>query len=215
MNFSERLLAKAAPIWRALVEHPFVQEMAAGALPKVKFDFWVQQDHLYALEARKFLALTLAKAPDEETYQRLQEFLVGLDSELRLFRDYAQQHGLSLEVAMAPACQGYADFLVTRAALGSFEEALTALFAAERAYYDAWAGVRDRTSPQSTYASWIANWSSDAFRQWVEWLAATLDRLTASVAETELARLEAVFLTAARYEYLFWEMVYRQEQWPV
>ncbi|MFQ5879959.1 MAG: TenA family protein [Dehalococcoidia bacterium] len=215
MAFSQRLLAAAQPVWQASVAHPFVQEMAAGTLPKEKFGFWVQQDYLFVADARKFLGLLLARAEDEEIYRRLTQFLAGLELELELFRTYARDNNLSLTLAMAPVCRGYADFMLARAALGSFDEAMTALYAAEKAYYDAWRTVRDRTSPQGPYARWIANWSSDAFRQWVDWLAAALDRLTAGKPETELARLEKIFLTTARYEYLFWDMTYRQQQWPV
>jgi len=37
----------------------------------------------------------------------------------------------------------------------------------------------------------------------------------AELPESERQHLEAIFLTSSRYEYLFWEMAYTREQWPV
>jgi thiaminase/transcriptional activator TenA len=30
-----------------------------------------------------------------------------------------------------------------------------------------------------------------------------------------VARMEEAYLTSLRYEYLFWDMAYRQEEWPL
>jgi thiaminase/transcriptional activator TenA len=200
-----------------MVDHPFVQEVAAGTLPKAKFDFWVQQDYLYVLEFRKLLGLAVAAAPNdsEDVRDTLIGALAGLGPEIALFRDYAAQNNLSLAVPMAPTCQSYAAYLLSVAALGGFAEAMATLYAAEKAYYDTWSAVRGTTPAGSAYASWVANWTSEAFGSYVEWLGATLDRLVEGQPATELARLRQIFLTTVRYEYMFWEMCYRQEQWPI
>jgi thiaminase len=47
----------------------------------------------------------------------------------------------------------------------------------------------------------------------VEWLASALDALPTTGSES--AKLKDVFSTVARYEYAFWDGVYRGEDWPV
>ena len=44
------------------------------------------------------------------------------------------------------------------------------------------------------------------------WLRELLDSLAGTASEE---RLVEIFRTSARYEYLFWEMAYRLERWPV
>ena len=42
-----------------------------------------------------------------------------------------------------------------------------------------------------------------------------VDRLAAGADDTTLGRMEEAFLTSSRYEYLFWEMAWTREAWPV
>jgi thiaminase/transcriptional activator TenA len=42
-----------------------------------------------------------------------------------------------------------------------------------------------------------------------------MDRLAAGMPQEELQRIEEAFLTSSRFEHAFWDMSYRQEQWPV
>ncbi|NIW79695.1 MAG: thiaminase II, partial [Calditrichae bacterium] len=59
------------------------------------------------------------------------------------------------------------------------------------------------------------NWTSQEFQQYVEWLATTLDELVEGKSESELEDLKELFLKIAKYEYLFWEMAVKEEEWPV
>ena len=44
------------------------------------------------------------------------------------------------------------------------------------------------------------------------WLRDVLDRLAPSADEKQLTQ---IFQTSSRYEYLFWEMAYQMQDWPV
>lgn len=213
--FSTQLLAEAQPIWAAMVQHSFVQAVAAGTLDPAKFDFWVQQDHYFVVQTRRLWAYAAARAPEQEIAQTLLQAAASLEPELQLFRDYAQARGLSLDVIPAPVCQGYSSFAMRVAAFGDFLELFSVIYGAEKAYFDTWSAVKQQTSPESAYARWISNWTSPAFADFVAWLGKTLDRLAAGQPEPALARARNVFLTTARFEYLFWEMAYRQESWPI
>ena len=47
------------------------------------------------------------------------------------------------------------------------------------------------------------------------WCRDLVDRLAAGVDDSVRGRMEEAFLTSSRYEYLFWEMAWRLETWPV
>ncbi len=213
-SFLASLLSEARPIWEAMVHHPFVQALAGGTLAPERFAFWAQQDYLFVREALKLRGLSIARAPDEAIRRALIDNAVALRRELDLFEEYTREHGLSLEVEPSPVCLGYAAYRQAAAALGTFPEFLAGTWAAEKAYLDTWSAVRSAGSA-GPYQQWIDNWTSPNFVAWVEWLEATLARLLEGQPQDVLQHVRAAFLTTARFEYLFWEMVYRRETWPI
>ena len=64
MGFAEELRRAAAPIWEAILEHPYLNELASGTLHRETFRFYVQQDWLYLQEFTRTAALTAARCPD-------------------------------------------------------------------------------------------------------------------------------------------------------
>jgi len=211
-TFLDSLLDEARPLWQAMTRHPFLRELATGQLPRERFDFWVQQDYLFVQAGIRFLALLIARAPDEELRRGLLEAMLAFRNELRIFEDYARAHDLPLAVEPTPVCLGYTSYLLATAATGSLAEALTVLWGAEKAYYDAWSTVRQQLGSAEPYARWIENWTSPQFAAWVDWIQQQLARW---ISESERAAIRTAFLRTVRYEYLFWDMVYTGTGWPV
>ncbi|MNC73195.1 Thiaminase-2 [compost metagenome] len=58
-------------------------------------------------------------------------------------------------------------------------------------------------------------YSSKEFCALTDWTIALLDRLAEGLPMRELARLEELFVVTSKFEYMFWDMAYRQEEWPV
>ena len=62
---SDGFRARCDPIWRALHEHPFINELAAGTLPLEMFRFFLEQDNFYLEEYARCLAMGAAKSRTE------------------------------------------------------------------------------------------------------------------------------------------------------
>jgi thiaminase/transcriptional activator TenA len=58
-------------------------------------------------------------------------------------------------------------------------------------------------------------YAAPEFGELTAWLRALLERLAGHATPAVQARLTHLFVDSCRYEYLFWEMAYRQEAWPV
>ncbi len=207
-----QLLEEARPIWQAMTQHPFLRELATGHLPRERFDFWVQQDYRFVQDGIRFLGLLIARAPDEELRHGLLDAAIAFRNELTIFRDYARERNLSLDIEPTPVCLGYGAFLLATATTGSLAESLAVLWGAEKAYYDAWSTVRRELGLAEPYARWIENWTSPPFAAWVDWVGTQLERFTTPADEEAVRR---AFLRTARYEYVFWDMVYHEATWPV
>jgi thiaminase/transcriptional activator TenA len=219
--FTEELFEAARPIWEAQLEHPFVQGIAAGDLDEEVFRRWVVQDYLYLQEFARVFAWGAAKA---DRLASMGWYAAALDltlhTEMELHRAYASRFGISADELEAgemwPTNRAYTDFLVRTAADGDLAELVAALLPCAWGY--AWIGRRlaeeDRPSDRR-YADWIETYASAEFQQAAEWLREEMDRLAADTPSDRRQRLLALFLLSSRYEWMFWEMCWRGEAWPV
>ena len=220
-SFSQRLRRLAEPVWEAQHNHPFVVGIGDGSLDVEKFKFWVRQDYLFLIEYGRLLALAAARAPDLATMGRFADLLrATLRVEMDLHRSYAQEFGISRQEleqeAMAPTTRAYTDFLVRTAATGEFAELVAALLPCMWGFCEIGQHLAAGPRPaDSRYAKWIDMYSAPEFAEVVDWCRGLLDGVAAALPEERLKRLEETFLTSSRYEYMFWEMAYRQERWPL
>lgn len=220
-RFSDRLRAAAARVWEAQHEHPFIRGIGGGSLAPERFRYWVRQDYRFLIEYGRMLATAAARAPDLDSMTRLAALAHGtLATEMSLHRAYAREFGIAEEELereeMSPTCRAYTDFLVRTAAADSFPELVGALLPCMWGFAEI--GQRLAAGPRPSdarCAAWIDMYASDEFADLADWCRALLDRVTEGLPERELARVEEAFVTSSRYEYLFWEMAWTQEQWPV
>lgn len=212
--FHAHLLQVAEAIWQKTLDHPFLTAVADGSIADEPFSTWVAQDYLFVRAGIPFMGVLLSKAPDR-LRPTLADAIVALHRELELFERQATAHGVSLNTEMNPTCHAYAQFLLATAYDRPFEVAFTVLYAAEKAYMDAWKRVKSQQQAASRWQAFIDHWSSEAFGSYVAWLATTLDDLATGKSSTDLKEMERYFLLTARYEYLFWGMVTTGEQWPI
>lgn len=203
------LLASAGPLWTKLTGHPFVIAAGDGTLEPAAFDRWIVADHFFVVGFRRFLGGLVALAPDQRAADVLAAGLAPLQGELDLFRREAHARQLDLAAEPGPMTLGYTSFL--RASLqDGYEIALTILYGAEKAYYDAWSAVRATASRGSSYWPFVESWSSDAFAGWVAAVARLLDPAAPQGPTPAMAQ---AFDRVIRFELRFWTAVHTDEGW--
>lgn len=219
MTLSERLYQAAALIWQKTLTHPFVIGLGDGTLPLENFQFYMCQDYVFLIEYSRLLALATAKAPDLMTMGRFANLLdATLNREMALHREFAVQCGISTEALAAtrpaPTAYAYTRHLVRVAALGDLAEIVAALLPCQWGYCEIGQTLAHRGKPAHApfYSQWIDMYASAEFAALADWLRGLLDSLENRVGDEQLLE---TFCTSARYEYLFWEMAYRREQWSV
>ncbi|WP_255167325.1 thiaminase II [Natrononativus amylolyticus] len=219
MAFSNRLLQAGEPIWEAQYDHPFVTELAAGTLEEEAFLHWVRQDYRYLLDYARVFSIAGGKARDEETMTHL--FGVAhtiLDYEMDLHREFAAEYGISrgeLEVVeKAPTCVAYTNYLVRTAYEGSIAEIAAAIYPCGQGYLDIAEHMADLAEGEHRYTPFIEKYTSEEFREAVDWMRAFVDRCGERY-PGEHEAMERAFLTSAKLEARFWEMAYALEEWDL
>jgi thiaminase/transcriptional activator TenA len=221
MSLSSELHAAALPLWEAQLEHPFVRGIADGSLAEERFKRWVLQDYRYLKEFARIFAWAVAKAERLESMSWFASVLdLTLNTEMALHRTYAARFGLTphdLEAEpMWPTTRAYTDFLVRVSADGDMLDLLAALLPCAWGYLFIARRMKDGPTPSDArYADWIDMYASDDFAQAADWLKAELDRLGEGASAAKRARLEHLFVLSSRYEWMFWEMCWKGETWPV
>ena len=222
MRFTEQLRQQAAAVRAQVFQHPFVTGIGDGTLPLAAFRYYMCQDYVFLIEYCRVLALAVARADDLETMGRFAALLhTTLHTEMALHRDFAAQFGIpvaELEATQAaPSTRSYTQHLLTTAYGGSLTDITAALLPCMWDYSDIGQRLAAQGVPasQPLYADWIRMYATPEFGALTTWLRALLDRLARHAAPAEQDRLTRLFMDSCRYEYLFWDMAYRQETWPV
>jgi thiaminase (transcriptional activator TenA) len=218
--FTSTLWQAIAPIYRAILAHPFVAGLTDGSLPREAFRFYAVQDALYLREFARGLSVAAARAPREEWIIMLNEHAAGaLRVERTLHESFFKEFGLSPEAVaatpLAPVNLAYTSYLLAVAYGAPFHEAIAALLPCYWIYWEVGKALERVGSRDPLYARWIGTYASEEFGAVVRDVLACVDTLAATLREEDRETMQRHFVTTSRYEWMFWDMGWRREAWPV
>ncbi len=196
------LLEQYAAAWEVATHHPFLEAVREGTLPRQAFATWLVQDYLFACDELSFQARLLARAPRPDQ-ALLIKGLLAMEAELAWFEAQAQQWHLSLDASPHPVTAAYGAFL-SSLDQRPYAAAMTALWAVELAYLEAW---RSAAPGEPPYQPFVERWTSPAFADFVSHLQQAAQAALASGQSDQEAK--EVFLEVARLERAFWEMAWK------
>jgi len=219
-SLPDHLWAHINDIFRAILAHPFITGLTDGSLPEAAFRFYVVQDALYLTRYARALSICAARAPQERDIAMFSEHASGaIGVERSLHETFFADFGLSArEVAatpLAPTNLAYTSYLLATAYGGSFAEALGAVLPCYWIYWEVGKALLERGSPNSRYRRWIDTYGGEVFAGIVRDVLALTERIGLELSEPERRAMIAHFVMTSRYEWMFWEMGYRQEHWPI
>ena len=222
-KFTDRLFTNVQPIWEKNHNHPFVQELGMGTLAKEKFIYYMKQDYVYLIDYAKLFAVGAVKANDLETMGMFAQILhETLHVEMDLHRTFAAEFGITREELEAtqptPVNVAYTKYMLQVSQNGSLAEVVACLLPCAWDYWEIGKLLRKQYGHQietNPYAKWIDMYDSEAFGEGAKWLIQLMDELAEGKPERELAKLEEHFQITSKYEYLFWDMNYHKQDWPI
>jgi Putative transcription activator len=211
-KITERLRADADVIWKKIVEHPFVNELYAGDLPAKKFRFYVLQDYNYLMAMIRVLSILASKAPEILIGEILEIAHMESTTELDAYEKLLNELDLSLNDAMnvkrMEASSAYANFLIATSSLKSFSEGLTAVLPCFWTYTEIAEAQRAKLKKNvnKIYVEWGSTYLSNDYVSLVDKIKSIVDR---SCEQSSYKDLKTTFVTASKYELLFWDGAYK------
>lgn len=222
MSFSDYLRRLARTIWGAQLKHPFVVALGKGTLPKRKFKYYILQDARFLGDLARVFAAGAMKAPDSESalrFARLAEETITV--ERGLHENYGKRWKMTAQqmssVPMAPTNYAYTRHMLSVAQSGSAAEIMVVALPCAWIYCVIGRYLLKNDSPPKDhpYRDWLMLYASPEFAEVQQWMRKKVDQWAKAAGKEERQRMEEAFMISSRYEWMFWEMAWNEEQWPV
>jgi len=200
---SEELWTAIQPIYAKTLQHPFLKGLTDGSLPAARFLYYLQQDAAYLDAFSQALEDLARKAPNREWAETLR----------RHAREAIAAEKKVAPASMAPANYAYVNHFRVAVAKGSFAEGLAALLPCYWIYQEVGRELVRKGSKRPDYQKWIDNYAGEEYAKSVRQVLAMYDAQAPKLTAVQRARCQELFVISARYEYMFWDMAWREEQW--
>lgn len=222
IRFCEKLREEADPIWKKILIHPFINEIYETSLPIEKFRFYVKQDYPFLIQFARCLGVIIAKVEDLETMRRLASLLHdALTLEMEMLEKLGTELGIPIvemeDTAPSPTNMAYQCHLLVTSYSGTVGEAITAMLPCMWSYQEIGAKFEEseKIKKHPLYLEWSAIYGTCEYKNLVKWYRGLVDKLGDKAGEAERKRMTYNFNISSKYEYMFWDMCYREEDWPV
>lgn len=209
-KWSQLAWSNAAPIYRAILELPFVRQLADGTLPREIFERYIGQDSLYIGRYCRVLSHIASRLPYADMTEAFLGFaLDGVAVEKALHSLYISER----PAEMSPACLMYTSTLMAQA-YESVEVEAAAILPCFWVYLKVGQHIAATMKSGNPYADWIATYSDPAFDISNQRAIDICDRLAAEASPKVQQAMTDVFVLCTRMEWLFWHGAYENINWP-
>lgn len=219
-KFTEVLRHEAELIWQANFDHPFIKGIANGNLALESFRYYVLQDSYYLSHFARIQAIGAARASDLFTTSRMAAHSLGTyEAELGLHENFLKQLRVTKqeldEFVPSPTAYAYTSHLYRVAASGSLGEIIAAILPCYWIYYEIGQLLKESTPNVQIYQEWINAYGGEWFSGLVNEQLSRLDVMALEASKSEQEKMKQHFIISSQYEFMFWDMAYNQEKWPV
>lgn len=218
--FYREMRQEAEPLWQAIFAHPFVAGIGDGTLPRDRFEFYLRQDYVYLVDFSRVFALASAKSRHLPDMARFATLLgATLNTEMELHRKTCAAFGISAEelerTRKSMITSAYTDFLVRTCYEGGLSDILAVVTPCACGYAEIGRRLSSGGLPEDpNYREWIRTYSSPEFLDLAGWLIEKTDEHARDASAQRRETLYRLYETSTRFEYLFFDMSWRKEEWP-
>lgn len=201
-------------IWQSCYQHPFVQEIGRGTLSREKFEFFLIQDYKFLLEYIKILSLEISKTNHKDVLYDLIEIQKKTFEGIKVHEQYLNVFEISEDRVNKAKIGLYNDAYIS--SLRNVTESkgviefLAAILPCPWSYHDfacKLIEINKKSLHQNPYKTWIQNYANKKTYLYIQ---EKLEEYSNKQKCEEIETLQKIFIRSLEYEYLFWDMCYRQ-----
>lgn len=215
MTFTADAWEATADIRAAIDDLPFLRQLADGSLDREVFRYYLAQDAHYLTDYGRVLAAAGSQASDPD---ELVFWATSAQTTVLVERQLHESHVADIGAwERSPTCTAYTSFLFSLSAGGCYPVLAAGILPCYWIYEDVGRRLKDSGGDLAghAYADWIGMYGDPAFAAATAQARDIVDRLADASSEPVVQRMHAAFVTASRYEWMFWDAPLRKESWPV
>lgn len=219
MSFSAELRREATPIFNAIFEHHFVQGIAKGELKKEQLIHYVKQDFEYLNSFIQIYGIAVSKCEAREDMDMFNK-QIGFILNSEIHPHFCQVAGVSYDLLqgfpLSPSARHYISHMRSVAYKGTLGEILAVLLPCPWTYWEIGKRLLHEVNPDRSHPfyEWI-NFYGNRTDSITTKFCARLDEWAMKATEREKEKMREHFLISCQLEYMFWDMAYKLEEWPV
>lgn len=212
-KWSEQAWKKASRIYGAILDQPFLKEMADGSLDVSKFDRYLAQDEIYVGNYGRSMFALADIIPDPQEKELFEEFArEGIESERMMHQLLIDRFGIETEVESSIVTRTYNAHTEKAVATGVKEIGLAAILPCAWVYNEVGKDIlRIARMEGNPYKEWMAEYGNEEFTKGVQLLVDMADRWAETVSEEVRDAMTDAFIEATLFEYAFWDYGYEGE----
>jgi thiaminase/transcriptional activator TenA len=210
MEFSEQVWEETLSVYKAIIHHPFNQELMYGTLDTARFGYYIEQDALYLTDFARSLALIATRASHGHMTAAFLKFSQGslLAEQEVVHQFFRQTFNLKECGQITRATLMYTNFLLRMCALEPFEIAVAAVLPCFWIYREVGRYILKGTVPHNPFEQWITTYASDEFSTDVEEMIEIFDCLAEESSVETKRQMSKAFQTSVVLEWHFWNDAY-------
>jgi len=222
MSFSQQLRKEAEPIFEAIYHHPFIQGIAKGSLKGEQLVHYVKQDFEYLNAYMRVYGLGISKSTDRRDINMFNE-KIGfiLNSEIHPHHNFCKVAGVTYEelqgYPLTPTALHYTRHMLTVASQGTLGEIFAVLLPCPWTYMDTAERLIREIQPgeDHPFYEWIMFYGNQQIKPRIRQLCDRMDDWALTAPEHEKNRMREHYMISCQLEYMFFDMAYTLEHWPV
>ncbi len=216
MKWSEQTWLSAKPIYERILELPFIKELMNGTLSKDKFVFYIRQDAVYLSEYGKVLTGIASKLKDPKHISAFINFSGDTISVEQILHESFVHELEGVKTEASPGCLLYTSYLHKQLSNAPIEVALAAVLPCFWIYKEVGDYIlANQIKGDNPYQSWIDTYGGEDFSRSVATAISICDEIASQCTEAQQQAMTNAYIMCSRFEWMFWDSAYKQEQWAV
>ena len=209
-KWSDQAWAEACDIYADIIGHPFIHELAKGALSEKIFERYIAQDELYLgnYGRQMFAFADMIEEPSQkEMFTSFAQ--TGLDGEKAMHQLMMCRFGVDTTAEPSEVTTGYNAHTEAAIRTGVKEIAFAALLPCIWVYNEVGKHILSiARMERNPYREWIEEYGNEEFSAAVGKVLELIDRYASLTDETTRKEMTLQFLEGVQFEYRFWDYAY-------
>jgi thiaminase (transcriptional activator TenA) len=211
-SYTQEAVEAVAPLWGAILEHPFITGLRDGTLPDASLIFYFEQNIHYIDTVVRCRTVAASKARTDKERNFFLDRAPVVVEELQHQRNMLASLGGNPNAPIAPACHGYTRHILSLAWARKPVEYFGAFLPCPLSYDEIGRQLKGKLK-KPVHQDWWAFYSSREHNDMCGRYRAFVDELAADLSSTERQEMLRNFVLGSKYEYWFWDMAYNRETW--